>query len=67
MTALRLAWIIGAAIFILVVNVSFSIVYMVFYGYLINPGQIDSVYQEHVKVAATYYSIVFGIPLFYLV
>lgn len=67
MTVGRLAWIIGAAILILVVNVSLSIVYMVVYGYLINPGQPESVYQAHVKIAAPYCSIIFGIPLFYFV
>lgn len=63
----RLAWIIGAAIFILVVNVALSVVYMVFYSYFINPGHDEQFYQEHVKIAAPYCSIVFGIPLFYFV
>lgn len=63
----RFLSIIGTAIFILVVNVGLSIAYMVLYGYLINPGQDDSVYQEHVKIAAPYSSIIFGIPLFYFV
>lgn len=67
MTVGRLAWIIGAAILILVVNVSLSIVYMVIYGCLINPGQPESFYQEHVKIAAPYCSIIFGIPLFYFI
>ena len=63
----RLAWIIAAAIFILVVNVGLSVVYMVIYGYVINPGHEEQFYQEHVKVAAPYCSIIFGIPLFYFV
>ncbi len=63
----RLALIIGAAIFILVVNVGLSVVYMFFYGYVINPGQEEQFYQDHVKIAAPYCSIFFGIPLFYLV
>ena len=67
MTLGRLAWIIVAAIFILVVNVCFSIVYMIFYGHLINPGHDEQFYQEHVKIAAPYCSIIFGIPLFYFV
>ena len=67
MTLGRLAWIIGAAIFILVINVLLSIAYMVIYGHLINPGQEEQFYQEHVKIAAPYCSIVFGIPLFYFV
>jgi hypothetical protein len=67
MSAGRLAWIIGAAIFILIVNVSLSVAYMVFYSYLVNPGQEEQFYQEHIKIAAPYCSIFFGIPLFYFV
>jgi len=63
----RLACIIGVAIFTLVVNVGFSILYMVFYGYVINPGHDEQFYQEYVKIAAPYCSIFFGIPLFYFV
>jgi hypothetical protein len=62
-----LAWIIGAAIFILIVNVGLSVAYMVLYSYVINPGHDEQFYQEHVKTAAPYCSIVFGIPLFYFV
>ena len=67
MTFKRLAWIIGAAVFILVVNVGLTIAYMVFYGHLINPGQPEIFYQEHVKIAAPYCSIIFGSLLFYFV
>ena len=63
----RLVWIIGAAIFILVVNVGLSVLYMVIYGYVINPGHDAQFYQDHVQIAAPYCSIVFGIPLFYFV
>ena len=63
----RLAWIIGASVFILVVNVVLSVAYMFFYSYLINPGHGEQFYQEHVQIAAPYCSIVFGIPLFYFV
>lgn len=63
----RLAWIIAAAMFILVVNVGLSVLYMIFYGYVINPGHDEQFYQDHVQIAAPYCSIVFGIPLFYFV
>jgi cytochrome c biogenesis factor len=63
----RLVWIIAAAIVILIVNVGLSVLYMVVYSYLINPGHDERFYQEHIKVAAPYCSIVFGIPLFYFV
>ena len=67
MNTKRLVWMIGAAVLILVVNVGLSVVYMVFYSYLINPGHDERFYQEHVKIAAPYCSIFFGIPLFYFV
>ena len=67
MTIGRLIWIVGTAILILIVNVSFSVLYMVIYSYLINPGHDDQFYQEHVLIAAPYCSIVTGIPLFYFV
>lgn len=67
MSISRLAWIIAAAVLILIVNVGLSVVYMVFYSYLINPGHDEMLYQEHVKIAAPYCSIFFGIPLFYFV
>lgn len=63
----RLAWIIGASVVILVVNIGLTVAYMVFYSYLVNPGHDEQFYQEHVQIAAPYCSIVFGIPLFYFV
>ena len=56
----RLAWIVGVAILVLVVNVGISIVYMVVYGHLIDPGHDEQYYREHIKVAAPYGSIVAG-------
>lgn len=67
MTIRRLALIIGASVFILVVNVALSVAYMIFYSYVVNPGHDEQFYQEHVQNAAPYCSIVFGIPLFYFV
>lgn len=63
----RLALIIGAAIFVLIVNVALSVVYMVIYSYAVNPGHDEQFYQEYVKTAAPLCSIFFGIPLFYFV
>lgn len=63
----RLALIVGAAIFILIVNVALSFAYMVVYSYAINPGHDEQFYQEHIKTAAPFCSIFFGIPLFYFV
>ena len=67
MTVGRLAWIIGATIFILIVNVAMSFLYIAFYSYFINPGHDEHFYQEYAMIAAPYCSIVTGIPLFYFV
>jgi hypothetical protein len=66
MTLGRLAWLVGVAILVLVVNVGVSIVYMVLYGHLIDPGHDEQYYHEHIKVAAPYCSIVAGMPLMFL-
>ena len=66
MTLVRLAWLIGVALLVLVLNVAMSFLYMVVYGYLINPGHPKAYYDEHIKVAAPYCSIVAGIPLMFL-
>ncbi len=59
-------WIISFALLLLVVNIGISVLYMVVYGHLINPGQPEAHYQEHVQIAAPYSSIIAGVPLFYL-
>jgi hypothetical protein len=66
MTLARLAWLVGVALLVLVVNVAASILYMVVYSYVINPGHEDRYYKDHVQVAAPYCSIVAGIPLMFL-
>jgi len=66
MTLVRLASLVGVALLVMVLNVGMSIVYMVVYGYLINPGHPKEFYDEHVKVAAPYCSIVAGMPLMFL-
>jgi hypothetical protein len=62
----RLAWLVGVAVLVLVVNVGVSIVYMVVYSYLIDPGHDEQYYREHIKVAAPYCSVVAGMPLMFL-
>ena len=62
----RLAWLVGVAVLVLVVNVGVSIVYMVVYSYLIDPGHDEQYYREHIKVAAPYSSVVAGMPLMFL-
>lgn len=65
MTLLRIASLIGVGVLVLIANVAASILYMVIYGHLINPGHPKVFYDEHVKVAAPYCSIVAGIPLMF--
>jgi hypothetical protein len=67
MTIRRLAWIIGAALLCMVVNVVLSILYIAFYSYFINPGHDERFYQEYAGIAAPYCSIISGIPVFYFV
>jgi hypothetical protein len=62
----RLAWLVGVALLVLVVNVAISILYMVVYSYLIDPGHDAQYYNDHIQVAAPYCSIVAGIPLMFL-
>lgn len=66
MTLGRLAGLVGVALLVLVVNVALSILYMVVYGHLIDPGHEEQYYHDHIKVAAPYCSIVAGIPLMFL-
>jgi len=67
MTLRRLAWIIGAAIFVLAINVGVSILYVAFYSYLINRGHDEHYYQEYAKMVAPYSSILVGMPLMFLI
>jgi hypothetical protein len=66
MTLVRLASLVGVGLLVMVVNVVASILYMVVYGHLIDPGHPKAYYDEHIKVAAPYCSILAGIPLMFL-
>ena len=66
MTLGRVALLVGVAVLVLVVNVAASVLYMVVYGYVIDPGREPQYYDDHVQVAAPYCSIVAGIPLMFL-
>lgn len=66
MTLVRLASLVGVALLVVVLNVAGSVLYMVVYGHLINPGHPKEFYDEHIKVAAPYCSIVAGVPLMFL-
>ena len=62
----RLALLIGVALLVMVLNMAMSFLYMVVYGYLINPGHPREYYQAHIQVAAPYCSIAAGTPLMFL-
>jgi hypothetical protein len=63
----RVAALAGLALGVMAVNVAISILYMVVYSYVIDPGHPKEYYEAHVKIAAPYCSIVAGIPLMFLV
>ena len=48
-------------------NVAMSILYMVVYRYMIDPGHEKAYYEAHIRIAASYCSIVAGVPLLFLV
>ena len=55
--------VVGLALLVMALNVGASVLYMVFYGYVIAPGHDDAYYQAHAQVAAPWSSIIVGIPL----
>jgi hypothetical protein len=66
MTVGRVALLVGVAVLVLVANVAASILYMVVYSYVIDPGHDPQYYNDHIQVAGPYCSIVAGIPLMFL-
>jgi hypothetical protein len=62
----RIAWLVGVALLVMVANVVASVLYMVVYSYLIDPGHDEQYYNEQIQIAAPYCSIVAGIPLMFL-
>ena len=66
MTLVRAATLAGWAIGLMAANVAITVLYMVVYSYVIDPGHDKAYYEAHVKIAAPYCSIVAGIPLFFL-
>lgn len=66
MTVGRVASLVGVAVLVLVANVAASILYIVVYGHVIDPGHDPHYYNDHIQVAGPYCSIVAGIPLMFL-
>ena len=67
MTLGRMAALAGLALGVMAVNVALSILYMVVYSHVIDPGHEKAYYEAHVRIAAPYCSIAAGIPLMFLV
>lgn len=65
MTVSRILCLVGVAVLVLVANVLCSVLYMVVYGHLINPGHDARFYQDHIQMAGPYCSIVAGIPILF--
>ncbi len=66
MTLGRAFALIGVAILVLATNVAASVLYMVVYGNIIDPGHEAKYYQDHIQIVAPYSSIVAGIPIMFL-
>jgi hypothetical protein len=66
MTAGRAAWLVGVSLLVLVANVAASVLYMVIYGHVVDPGHEPQYYNDHIQVAGPYCSIVAGIPLMFI-
>jgi hypothetical protein len=65
MTVARVASLVGVAVLVLVANVAASILYMVVYSYVIDPGHDPQYYNDYIQAAGPYCSIVAGIPLMF--
>ncbi len=63
----RILWIAGAMLVAMILNVLAFVLWMVIYGYVVNPGQPDSFYQQRAQEMGPYCSIVSGIPIFFAV
>ena len=67
MTISRMAALVGCALGVMAANVAMTVLYMVVYSYVIDPGHEKTYYDAHVKIAAPYCSIVAGMPLMFFV
>ncbi len=65
MTFGKIASLLGVAVAVLIVNVAASVLYMVVYAHVINPGHGPEYYQDHIQIAAPYCSIICGIPIMF--
>lgn len=65
----KIPWlkIIGWALLIHVILIALSILEVVIFSTIIEPGQEPTYYEQHAQLTAPYVSIIFGIILFYLI
>jgi hypothetical protein len=54
------------ALGVMILNVLIHVLFMVVYGYLIDPGHDEAYYQAYAQVSAPYSSIIAGMPLMFL-
>ena len=54
------------ALGVMILNVLIHVLYMVVYGYLIDPGHDEAYYQAYAQLSAPYSSIIAGMPLMFL-
>lgn len=57
----------GCAVLAHVILITLSIAEVFVYSIAFNPGQDQKMYEAHAQVSAPYVSILFGIPVFYLI
>jgi hypothetical protein len=59
-------WLLGASLLVMTLNILASILFMVAYSYVINPGHEAAFYQEYAQKAVPYSAIIAGFPLMFL-
>lgn len=57
---------IPAALATMILNALIHFLYMVVYGFVINPGHPAAIYEQHAQLSGPYSSIIIGIPLVFL-
>ena len=65
MTFGRVARLIGVSLLVLVAGVAISVLYMVVYGHVIDPGHDQQYYNDHIQMTGPYIGIIAGIPLMF--
>jgi hypothetical protein len=66
MTFTRTMPLVGVALLVSIANVAASVLYMVVYGHVIDPGHEAQYYNDHIQAAGPYCSTIAGVPLMYL-